>query len=164
MKALFLAGLLALASVLPVFGLAGPVGAPTISHPSNIDNATQKRVIALINWMNKELKFLKGSFINEFTSQSYSASSESIAEFIVRLKALEFKKLKVTFRDFGKGDQTSFTMTSNSHDNSNNVIINTGHKEYDAKALARWQKKEEKDEKKESPSDERKPTPASGER
>lgn len=163
MKALFLAGILALTSFLPAFGLAGPVGSPTISHPSNIDNATQKRVIALINWMNKELNFLRGSFINEFTSQSYSASSDRIAEFIVRLEALDFKKVKVTFRDFGKDAKTSFSMSSNSFANTNTVFINTGHKDYDHKAFSPWRKKaKEEGEKKPAPEKKPEPVPSGG--
>ena len=121
-------------ALLPSFalGLAGQLPGPSIGYRSDIDAATKKKIDALYKFMNEELKFLEGSFINQFTNQSFGGSAEKVVEFIQLLKGIGQWKIDVQFRDFGKKEtMTAFSTDQNTGNDHIRVMVNSGRKDFE---------------------------------
>ena len=104
--------------------LGGKIGSPQIGHPTGIDKAQLEKVFSLLKYMKDDLKFIEGSFINEFSSQRFDGTSEKVSRFIGLLKEAEVWEVKVRFRNFGE-QEAALTLDQNS---SNKLIlsINSG--------------------------------------
>jgi hypothetical protein len=74
--------------------------------------------------MRNELKFIDGSFLNEFSTQRFGGTSEKVSHFVGLLKAAGLWEVEVKFRDFGE-QELAFTLHQDSTATMS-VTVNSG--------------------------------------
>jgi hypothetical protein len=109
---------------LNVFGLSSKLTSPQIWPPDDLDESQEKNVFKVVKYMQNDLKFIEGHFINEFSSQRFGGTSERVSNFIALLDKTGLWKTEIKFRDFGEQD-SAFTLSQRSPD-SLRLTINSG--------------------------------------
>ena len=104
-----------------VFGLAGDLDAPSLSFPA--DSKIQKGVMSVIS--DKKFKFLRGHFINAYSTLTFFGDAASLNAFLFRLSQCEGSKVSVTFSK-EEGDM-SWTLTHSAWGSPDafNIAVNT---------------------------------------
>lgn len=122
---------IAFSILLPVIalGLGGDLASPSISYRSDVDAATKKKIDEIDRFMNDELKFLEGSFINQFTYQRFGSSVEKVLKFLDLLEAAAIWEMSVQFRDFGEQD-SAFSLDQASSNEYLRVMVNAGREDF----------------------------------
>lgn len=110
-------------------GLSAAISGPQFGFPEGTPEAEWK---AFLEFLNEDVTFVKGSFINEFTTQSYRGSAEKVSELIVRLHALD-APLKIRFARIEE-PQTHFLL-SQVGVRETTLTINLDEKDFDWSAL-----------------------------
>jgi len=128
MKTLFLS--FSILVLLPVHAPAdcGKIGSPRIGHRGEINKAQEEKVHHLLRYMRNELKFIDGSFVNEFSNQRFGGPSEKVSRFISLLKAAGLWEVEVEFRDFGE-QESAFTLDMNYSDTMS-LTVNSGRNDF----------------------------------
>ncbi len=128
MKTLFLS--LSILVLLPVHASAigGKIGSPQIGYRAQINKAQKEKVHRLLRYMRDELKFIDGSFVNEFSTQRFGGTAEEVSQFIGLLKTTGLWEVEVEFRDFEE-QQSAFTLHQNSS-HTINVTVNSGRNDF----------------------------------
>ena len=128
MKTLFLS--LSILVLLPVHASAigGKIGSPRVGCRMEIDKAQKEKVHHLLRYMRNELKFIDGSFLNEFSTQRFGGTSEKVSRFVGLLKAAGLWEVEVEFRDFGE-QELAFTLHQDSTDTMS-VTVNSGRNDF----------------------------------
>jgi hypothetical protein len=106
--------------IVPVlaFAWAGPLSTPQLGFPAGTSSETQKKVT---DYLNKEVKFVEGSFFNETTTQRFSGSTAKLNELIQLLHKAHFE-LKVEFADL-KDARIAFSLFQNDASAKGKAII-----------------------------------------
>jgi hypothetical protein len=128
MKALFAS--VSILVLLPVnaSAIGGKIGSPQVGYRGVINEAQKEKVHSLIRYMRNDLKFIEGSFINEFSTQRFGGTSEKVSRFVGLLKAAGLWEVEVAFRDFGE-QESAFTL----HQDSSAamvVTVNSGRNDF----------------------------------
>ena len=128
MKTLLVA--LSISVLLPVHALAtgGKIRSPRLGHRGEITKAQNEKVHHLFRYMKVELKFIDGSYLNEFSTQRFDGTSENVSRFIGLLKATGLWEVEVEFRVFGE-QESAFTLHEDSSDTLS-VTINSGRNDF----------------------------------
>jgi hypothetical protein len=82
----------------------------------------------VVEFMHEDLTFIKGSFVNEFSTQRFGGTPAQVSAFLVLLKGAGLWKVQVVFRDFG--EQDSAFILSQSSPGSVTVVINAGREDF----------------------------------
>jgi hypothetical protein len=106
MKTILLLCALTLLSSASAFARGGKLSTLTLGFP---DGATPEARAKVINFLTQEFTMIEGSFINQFTTQSFSGSTTKLNELIRLLNASQFE-LKVAFGDM-KDDRVVFALS-----------------------------------------------------
>lgn len=116
--------------LLPVHASAigGKLGSPRVGHRGEINKAQKEKVHHLLRYMRNELKFIDGSFINEFSTQRFGGTSEKVSRFVGLLKAAGLWEVEVEFRDFGE-QESAFTLHQDSS-GTMSVTVNSGRHDF----------------------------------
>lgn len=125
MKQIILA--VALGLILPVsaFGLGGSISSPELQFP---DRATQDTISKVLDYLRKDLIFVQGSFVNEFSSQGFSGSATKVTGLIRLLQRSGFE-FKVQFRAL-KDDRIALSISQNSRQRETVLTINTAKQDF----------------------------------
>lgn len=128
MKALFAS--VSILVLLPVnaSAIGGKIGSPQVGYRGVINEAQKEKVHSLIRYMRNDLKFIEGSFINEFSTQRFGGTSEKVSRFVGLLKAAGLWEVEVAFRDFGE-QESAFTLHQDSSD-AMVVTVNSGRNDF----------------------------------
>lgn len=97
---------------------------PEIGHREGISKVQKQCVEGVLAYMQNDLKFIDGRFINEFSTQRFAGNSAKTAGFIDLLAQAKLWELKVRFDDFG--EQTSALTLHQSSPEALHIIINSG--------------------------------------
>lgn len=116
-----------LAAFIPVsaFGLGGSVSSPEFHFP---DSAKKETISKVLDYLRKDLTFIQGSFVNEFSGQDYSGSAKSVAGFIQLLQRSGFE-FTVQFGDL-KDDRIALSIHQNTRQRETVLTINTAKKDF----------------------------------
>ena len=110
------------------FGIGGPIGSPQIGHRTGINESQKKQVSALLAYMQNDLKFIKGSWINEFSTQWFGGDPVKVSRFICLLQEAEVWEVQVGFRDFG--EQESAFLLHQNYSGTLSIEINSGRDDF----------------------------------
>ena len=128
MKALFTSvSLLVLFSV-SAFGLSAEIRFPEIGHSAGIDKIQEEKVDGVLAYMQKDLQFIEGRFINEFSTQRFGGTSSQASRFIALLAQVGLWEIQLGFLDFGE-QESALTVDQNAPD-SVQVTINSGRDDF----------------------------------
>lgn len=134
MKALTVSVALSLALSAATWGIGGPIQGPMIPPSYTV---TDEQSQQLLEFMTKELKFVEGSFINEYTSQTFTGSSAQVARFITLVKETKAWQVTVIFRDLG--DAKAGLQISNGKDRAKlALVVNLGREDFRLKDFAAY--------------------------
>ncbi len=105
----------------PAFGLAGNLDAPSLSFPAN--SKSQKAVMEVIS--DKQFRFLRGRFVNAFSTLLYGGDADSLNTFLSKLARCPGAKVTVAF-DKG-GEDASWILTHNAWGDPDtfHIVVNT---------------------------------------
>ncbi len=125
--------MLALAMVIPssAFGFGASFSSPQLGFPKGTPPSTIDQVL---HYLQKEVTFVDGSFINEFTTQDFSGSPRNVTDLIQLLHRSGFE-LKITFADL-RNDRIAFRLFQNSHQSQTIITINTAKKDFKLSELS----------------------------
>ena len=117
----------ALAVVIPVsaFGLGGSISSPELQFP---ERATQDTISNVLDYLRADLTFVEGSFVNEFTSQSFSGSATKVTGLIQLLQRSGFG-FTVQFSDL-KDDLIAVRISQNTRQRETVLTLNTANKDF----------------------------------
>lgn len=128
MKALFASITLLVSLSVNAFGVGGDIQFPEIGHGANLDKKQDKMVRVIIDYMQNELRFIEGTFVNEFSNQRFGATSAKTSAFITLLRNSGLWEVQVVFRDFGEQD-SAFTLSQRTPE-SLGLVVNSGRKDF----------------------------------
>ena len=128
MKALFTSIAVLVSLSANAFGLGGDIKFPEIGHRETISKKQEKDVRTVIDYMDKELSFIEGSFVNEFSTQRFGGTSAKASAFITLLRDTGLWEVQVVLQDFGE-KQSTLTL-SQSSPQSLAVIVNSGREDF----------------------------------
>ena len=128
-----------LLSLLPMFafGLGGPICSPSIGYRADIGEDAKKKVMEVYAFMNNQLEFIEGSFINEYSNQSFKGTSENVAKLASLLEEAGQWNVHVQFRDFGE-EETACSMDQNTRTNTVRVMVNSGRTDFKLHHFKAW--------------------------
>ncbi|MDA7673161.1 hypothetical protein OAE61_04035 [Verrucomicrobiales bacterium] len=136
MKALFASITLLVSLSVNAFGLGGDIKFPEIGHREKLDKMQDKDVRTIIDYMENDLRFIEGSFVNEFSNQRFGGASAKVSAFISLLSGTGLWKVQVVFRDFG--EQESALTLSQTAPESLGVVVNSGREDFLLKDFQRF--------------------------
>jgi hypothetical protein len=128
MKTYFTTIMMLLAFSLSAFGLSMDIRSPEIGCRANLGKKEQDTMRGVVEFMNKELSLIEGSFINELSNQRFGGSSAQVAAFIRLLRDAKLWQVQVVFEDFG--EQNSALTLSQSSPESLRLCINSGREDF----------------------------------
>jgi hypothetical protein len=128
MKTLFTSISLLVIFSVTAFGLSAEIAFPEIGHRAGIDKIQEEKVNGVLAYMQNDLKFIEGRFINEFSTQRFGGTSSKASRFIALLTEVGLWDVQVGFRDFGE-QESALTIHQNSSD-SVLVTINSGRDDF----------------------------------
>ncbi len=132
MKALVVSAALSLALSLVAAGIGGPIQGPMIPPSYKVTDDQSKQLLEL---MTKELKFVEGSFINEYISQTFNGTSAQIARFIALVKETKAWEVTVIFRDLGNA-KAGLQISSGEDRGKLALVVNSGREDFLLKDFA----------------------------
>ena len=118
------------------FGIGAKLGSPEIGHRAGISEAQEKRVSAVLAFMNSDLKFIEGNFINQFSYQRFGGTAEKVVKFIALLEAARIWEIHVDFRDFEE-QESAFSFHQDSSDRLQ-VIVNSGRADFSLRDFQKY--------------------------
>ena len=128
MKTLFASVSILVLFIVNASAIGGEIDYPQIGHHVGIDKFQKEKVHALLEYMENELKFIEGSFINEFSTQRFGGASEKAGRFIGMLKEVGIWEVEIGFRDFGE-QESAFILHQNSA-KTLSLSINSGRSDF----------------------------------
>jgi hypothetical protein len=130
MKRHFLLLAVLLVAATSAFGWAGPITSPQLGFPQGTPPETIKKVI---DYLQQELTFVEGSFINEFSNQAFSGTAKQVTGLI---QLLERSGFDLTVKFFGdKDNRVALRISQNARPNEAILFINTAKKDLDLSGL-----------------------------
>jgi hypothetical protein len=129
MKTQFAFASLLLLSSLSAFGMGGELVSPSIAYPSDLDADRKEQIHKLVTFMKDDLRFIEGSFLNEFSNQRFGGTSSQVSRFIALLSGVGLWEVHVQFRDFGE-QESAFSLDQDSSKTFLRVIVNSGRKDF----------------------------------
>ena len=117
------------------YGLAGTETSPSLSYQSGIDAKQKEKVNKALEYMQSNLNFLEGNFINEFTFQRFGGDAKQVVHLIHLLQEVGLWKVQVQFRNFGE-EKTAFTLNQGLREDQLSIIINSGRSDFSLKDFA----------------------------
>jgi len=135
MKTQFLSVLLMLVFSAAAFGWGGEVTTPSIGCRADLAEEQKKKLERIFDYMQDDLKFIKGMFVNEYTQQQFGGSSAQVAHFIDLLKGAGLWKVQVGFHDLG--NQNVAFNTGQTSPDSVSITVNSGREDFLLKDFAR---------------------------
>jgi predicted small lipoprotein YifL len=134
MKALIVSVALSLALSWTAAGWGGPLQGPMLP-PSN--TVTDAQSTQILEFMTRELKFVEGSFINEYTSQTFTGTSAQVARFIALVKESKGWEVAVIFRDLGN-PKAGLQISSGKDAGKIAIVVNLGREDFLLKDFAAY--------------------------
>ena len=110
---------------------------PSLAYRSDLEGNRKEEIHKLLQFMKDDLKFIEGSFINQFSNQRFGGTSAQVSRFIALLNGLTVWKVHVQFRDFGE-QESAFTLDQDSSKDYLRIIVNSGRKDFLLKDFAAY--------------------------
>ena len=104
------------------------IASPEIGHREGISKVQEEKVNGVLAHMQNDLNFIKGRFINQFSTQRFGGTSSKASQLIALLIKAELWEVQVSFRDFGE-QKSALTFHQNSSD-SIHIAINSGRDDF----------------------------------
>lgn len=132
MKALAASFVLSLALPLTAAGWGGPLQGPMLPPSNTVTDAQSKQ---MMDFMTKELKFVEGSFINAFSSQTFTGTSSPVARFIALVKESGAWDVTVIFKDMAD-PKAGLRIVSDDSPGKIKMVVNLGREDFLLKDFA----------------------------
>ena len=138
---LLLAGILAASLVFccpaNLWALGGELDSPSVAYPSAIDASRKKKIDRLHDYMRDDLRFLEGSFLNQFTHQRFGGDAAQVSGFIERLHDVAQWRIYIQFRDFGE-KESAFSMDQDTAEGYIRLIVNSARDDFTLRDFRQW--------------------------
>lgn len=134
MKAYLAAFILSCVATPSSYGLAAAITSAEIGHSGDLGEEGRAKVSRILKFLQKELKFIEGGFINQFSNQTFGGTSAKTAELIRLMSSAGVWDVEVTFRDYGN-QETAFTL-GQVGGRKTTIVVNSGRKDFLLKDFA----------------------------
>jgi hypothetical protein len=115
-----------------VFGWGGPISSPQLGFPTGTSKETVTKVI---QYLSKDVTFVDGNFLNEYSHQGFSGSAKKVGELIDLLHTVGKFELRVSFANL-KDDRIAFSISQNGKNQEQlTITINTARKDLELSEL-----------------------------
>jgi len=111
------------------FGWGGTLERPLIGYPDGLDANRQKKAQTALTFINDELKFIDGHFINTFIHHRFGGTSQQTSRCIELFNDAAAWTVHVQFKDFGE-QESAFTIDTNMASNDVVLTVNCGRNDF----------------------------------
>jgi hypothetical protein len=111
------------------FGWAGTLDRPLVGYPEGLDANRQKKAQTALKFINDELKFIDGRFINIFIHHRLGGTSPQTSRFIELFNDAAAWTVHVQFKDFGE-QESAFTLDTNMASSDVMLTVNCGRNDF----------------------------------
>lgn len=134
MKAYLAAFVLSCVATPSSFGLAAAITSAEIGHSADLGAEGRARVSKVLKFLQEELKFIEGGFINQYSNQTFGGTSAKTAELIRLMTSAGVWDVEVKFQDFGNQD-TALTLNQIGGGKTT-IVVNSGRNDFLLKDFA----------------------------
>ncbi|MBT4865683.1 MAG: hypothetical protein HON53_11300 [Planctomycetaceae bacterium] len=103
--------------------LGGKLTSPSLSYRSDSSAIKKEKINKVIQFMGSDLKFIEGSFLNQFSFQRFGGTAKQVLRLIKLLNEAGLP-VSIQFRDFGE-QKSAFTLDEDSSKDYRRIIINS---------------------------------------
>ena len=111
------------------YGLAGPLSGPSLGYRADLDERSKARVAKALKFMNDEMKFIEGNFINEFSHFTLAGSMDDAASAIWLIREAGAWKVTVALHEFDD-DKLALAISQNASTATVDIKVNSGRKDF----------------------------------
>jgi hypothetical protein len=111
------------------FGIGGKLSRPLFGYRAGLDADQQQKAQIALRFMEEELHFIDGQYVNQFVHHRFGGTSQQTSRFIELLNEAASWKVRVHFRDFGE-QESAFTLDQIMVDDTVRVTVNSGRKDF----------------------------------
>lgn len=110
------------------FGIGGRLTRPMMGYPADLDFEAQQKAQTALQYMQDELTFVDGSWVNQFFRHRFGGTAAQTARFLALLEDGPWT-VRVAFRDFGE-QQAAFTVNQVMGNNTLWVTVNSAREDF----------------------------------
>lgn len=104
-----------------VEALAGSLDKPSLGFPSEMKKSTREQLMAALE--DKSYRFIKGHFINAFTTLRYGGGMKGLNRFLEKLAECEGVKVVITYNEGLSGEGATWLLQHNAWGEALQLVV-----------------------------------------